>query len=194
MLQSQDSSSIQSSQITYSSKLLSVLIYAGLIGAVMLLLPLLVEIEDLAGETISDIGNFITDVIEFVFISLIAYKINKEGIPKPSSTLLMFYLGIYALTMIVELISEDMGEVLSYIDIVMGIVIGFVFMLSPNTKKIGIWFFLSIAGLIIVMAVVSNDGIDYQHKGILKLLLALYILPYCKYLEECKKFLTNKNE
>lgn len=182
------------SNVQFSPKLLNIVGYIGLIGAVLLVLPLVFTIEnDFPIDTVSNIGDKMTSIAEIVFISLISYKIYKDRITKPSYMLLACFAGIIGLDFIVTLISEEIGIITSIIYILGSIGVGFIFIMSQNTKKLGIWLLLSMAGDIILLAITSNDEFENSQKWVGIALAAIYCYPYSKYLESCQKFL-NGNE
>lgn len=174
---------------TFSRSWLNVLLYMGLIGAVMTILPVVLTIDNgLPSESIIAIGDFLTTVAEIGFISLIAFKLYKDGVNKPSYVLLICYAGVMALDMLVEFLSEEIGFVMSIITIIFSVIMGFILLLAPTTKKIGVWLLLSLAGIIILLSIVSDD-FENSNKLFGILLTMLYLFPFTKYMESCQKFL-----
>lgn len=182
------------SKVQFSTKWLNIVWYIGMIGAVLSVLPLVFTIENgFPTDTVSNIGDKMTSIAEIVFISLISYKIYKDGIVKPSYILLASFAGLIGLDFIVTLISEEIGFITFIIYILGSIGTGFIFIMSQNTKKIGVWLLLSMAGSVILLAITSNDEFENSQKWVGIALAAIYCYPYAKYLESCQKFL-NGNE
>lgn len=178
------------SGVQFSAKILNVVWYIGFFGALLSILPLVFTIDnDFPMEAVSSIGDVMTSIAEIVFISLISYKIYKDGITKPPYALLASFAGVIALDFIVTLISDEIGEITTIIYIIFTVGAGLIFFISQDTKKIGMWLLLSIAGSIILLAIVSNDDFENKQKWIGMALAAIYCYPYAKYLESCQKFL-----
>lgn len=182
------------SNVQFSTKLLNVVWYIGLIGAGLSVLPFVFTIENgFPTDTVSIIGDKMTSIAEIVFISLISYKIYKDGIAKPSYILLACFAGLIGLDFIVTLISEEIGFITLIIYILSSVGAGLIFLMAKDTKKIGMWLLLSLAGSIILLAIVSDDEFENTQKWVGIALAAIYCCPYAKYLESCQKFL-NGNE
>ena len=176
----------------FSPKLLNVIWYVGLIGSVLLILPYVFSVDnDFPVETLSAFGEKLTVLAEIIFISMMAYKIYKDGIVKPSYMLLVGYAGMQILDLLVNLISEEIGFITSMISLFINVVVGIAFLMSPLTKKIGFWLLLSMAGAILLLAILS-EGFENNNKWVGIGLSAIYCYPYIKYLEGCQKFLTGE--
>lgn len=181
------------SGVQFSKKLLNIAVYIGIIGAVLSVMSFVFTIDNgFPVETVSNIGDKMTSLAEIVFISLISYKIYKDGIAKPSYALLACFAGVIALDFIVGLISEEVGLVTSIIYLISSVGAGVILFMAKDTKKIGLWSLLSVAGSIILLAVVTNDDFENSQKAVAIALAALYCYPYAKYLESCQKFLVGK--
>ena len=182
----------EGTSVKFSSKMLSVLAYVGIIGAVAMVMPLALKTDsDFPSETVSSIGSTVADVVEMIFMGLLAYKINKEGLSKPSYILIAAYAVLTALVIIVVFGSEDMGLILSMVNIILSVVVGFVCLSAPQTMKIGLWLLLSMVGVILLMAFADPDN---TNKGMAKLYALLYVIPFGYYLEKCKTFLSGEDE
>ena len=178
------------SKVQFSGKLLNVLCYVGIIGAVFSVLPFVFTLDNgFPVDTVAIIGDKLTSIAEIVFISLISYKIYKDEIAKPSYILLACFAGVIALDFIVNLISEEMGFMTSIIYIICSVGAGLIFLMAQDTKKIGMWLLLSMAGSIILFAIVLNDEFENTQKWIGIALAALYCYPFFKFLESCQKLL-----
>ncbi|MCH5231452.1 MAG: hypothetical protein J1F43_06620 [Muribaculaceae bacterium] len=172
--------------------MLSMLVYVGAIGAVAMVMPLVLKTDSsFPSETVTSIGSTVADVVEMIFMGLLAYKINKEGLSKPSHILLATYAVLTALAIIVDFGSEDMGLILSIVNIILSVVVGFVCLSAPQTKKIGLWLLLSMVGVILLMVFADPDN---TNKNMARLYAALYVIPFAYYLEKCKTFLSGDEE
>lgn len=182
------------SGVTFPSKILNVFLYLGIVGALFSFLPYVyAKYKGLPVEVFTTIGETMSTIAEVVFISLIAYKLYKDGTTKPSYLYLACYVGIMGLDTIVTLISEDVGLVTSCIVIIVGIGLAIVFLTGASTKKIGIWLLLTFAGLIIMLAIVSEE-FEFTNKWAVLGICLIYIYPYGKFLECCQKFLSKEQE
>ena len=178
---------------TFSKSWLNVLLYIGLIGAVMTVMPVALTIDNgLPSESIITIGDVLATVAEIVFISLLAFKFRNDGIEKPSYALLACYAGVLTFALLVGFLNEEIGFIMSIISIIFSIVIGIVLIISPCTKKIGMWLLLSMAGFILLLAIVLDD-FENSNKLVGRFLALLYVYPFAKYMESCLKFLTGSN-
>lgn len=177
------------SNVQFSDKLLNVIFYVGIIGAIATVLPFVFTIDnDFPFWTVLQIGEIMTSIAEIVFISLISYKIYKDGISKPPYVLLACFAGIIVLDFLVELISDEIGTITNFIYIISSVGAGIILLMSKNTNKIGMWLLLSLAGFIILFAIIF-DEFENTNKWIGIALAAIYCYPYSKYLESCQKFL-----
>lgn len=182
----------EGANVKFSSIMLSVLTYVGIIGAVAMVMPLALKTDsDFPDEIVIGIGSTIADVVEMIFMGLLAYKINKEGLSKPSHILIATYAVLTALAVVVDFGSEDLGLILSVVNMILSVVVGFVCLSAPQTKKIGLWLLLSMVGAILLMVFADPDN---TNKTIAKFYALLYVIPFGCYLEKCKKFLSGEEE
>lgn len=179
------------SGIQFPRKLLSVVWYIGIIGATLSVIPMIVSIKDFPIETTSTIGGFMTSLAELIFISLIAYKLNKDRVQQPSYLIVGCFAGVIALDLIVSLISEEVGFITTIIYLIFTAIMGFIFLTAQATKKIGTWLLLSIAGSIILMSIIAND-FETTQKVIAIAVAAIFVGPYAIFLGYCQDFLTGK--
>ena len=181
------------SNVQFSAKLLNIVFYIGMIGALLLVLPyVFTKNNDFPVETMSDIGDSLTLIVELIFISLISYKLYKDGITKPSYPLLACYAGLMGLDFIVNLISQETGFIIAIIDVICAVGVGIMLLMAQDTRKIGMWLLLSMAGYIILFSIVFNEDFENTQKWVAIGLAAIYCYPFAKYLESCQKFLTGK--
>lgn len=181
------------SSIQFSPKLLNIVWYIGIIGAVLSVIPFVFTIDDgFPFEEVAGIGEKLAIISEIIFISLITYKIYKDGITKPSYKLLIVYSGVMFLDFFVSLFSEDLGSVISLISLILSIVTGIFLLMNPLTKKIGIWLLICMASGILLLAI-TGDDFENTQKWVGIALAAIYCGPYAKYLESCQKFLCKDN-
>ncbi|MCH5219433.1 MAG: hypothetical protein J1F20_02595 [Muribaculaceae bacterium] len=178
---------------TFSKGWLNVLFYGGLIGVLMTIITYVISNNyDFSTESIEVIGDILATIAEIGFISLIAYKIRKDGIKKPSYQFLACYAGILAINLLVGFINEEVGFLTSFITLIFSVVIGIIFIQAPSTKKIGMWLLLTLAAAILVIAIIP-DSFELSEKSFFRILLILYAYPYGKYLESCQKYLSGNN-
>ena len=142
--------------------------------------------EESAAEKISFFGNLVYTVSEIILISLIAYKLNKEEIKKPSYVLIASYAVLLGLAAIISLMSEEISLIFDIINIILSIIVGYAFISGENTKKIGIWLLITVVGGIIGLVFIGT-GHTVSHN---KLIIALLLLPTGVYLSSCMKYLT----
>lgn len=182
------------SGVTFPSKTLNVFLYLGIIGAFFGIFPYLYTDKiGLPIDAISAIGEFVSTLAEVVFISLIAYKLYKDGVTKPSYLYPACYAGLLVFDEIVSLISEEVGAITYILVLIGGIGLGIVFLTGASTKKIGMWTLLSLAGAILMLAIIRN-GFESTNKGALIGICLIYLYPYARYLDSCQKFLSEQQE
>lgn len=142
--------------------------------------------EGSAEEKISFFGNLVYAISEIILISLIAYKLNKEEIKKPSYVLLASYAVLLGMAAIISLVSEEISLIFDIINIILSIIVGFAFISGENTKKIGVWLLISVVGGILGLVLLGTGHVHSPNKVI----IALFILPTAVYLSSCMKYLT----
>lgn len=178
---------------TFSKSWINILLYTGIIGAVISILPLVLPIDnDLSSESILDIGDTLTTVAEIGFISLLAFKFRNDGIERPSYMLLSCYAGVLTFALLVGFLNEDIGFIMGIISIIFSIVIGIILITVPYTKKIGMWLLLSMAGFILLLAIVLDD-FENSQKVVGIILAMLYVYPFAKYMESFQKLLADSS-
>lgn len=174
-----------SKKIFFSEILLYIILAFGIVGTILSLMPLISQ-SDALDDKIAFVGEVISGIMEIVLISLIAYKVCKEGLKKPSYGLLVAYVFTYTLSIIISFVSEDLSVIFNVINLILFIVVGFAFLMGEGTKKIGIWLLLSIVGMILLLVFRNAEA---THKETIVITGLMYIIPYYYYLFYCVKFL-----
>ena len=160
----------------------------GLVGAAAIMLPIFFEGE--VEENLSVYGNLMYAVAEIILVSLIAFKVYKENLKKPSYVLLASYAVLLGVAAIISLLSDEISLIFDIINIILSIFVGFSFVSGENTKKIGLWLLLSIVGGILFLVAVGYGYADTPNKVI----IGIFLIPIWLYLSNCVKYLTTKDE